>query len=490
MTATAFAVLAPFVWSSSFVAQFAIPKLIVLAAGVPFMFWRGRIEWNRSLIGSGAVVLGVFGLSAWACADPYLAMVGRHNSYALGMLGLSLCYLYHIGSSSEDPGHLELLALAGSSLGCVAVLEWFGVGHSLAAGMSGARAVGTIGSPTDLGAILALLLPVSWWLNPVLGGFAGLGLVVSGSRGAWVGAAVGMAIYAWRKGHERLVLVAVLALGLAFAAVGAGGRSWGRSDAGRVGIWRLAVKAWSSAPYLGHGPDSFENSFRRYRDAEFAKIEDSDSYIQADAHNDVLQVLATGGTVGLLAYLGLAVMAFRAVRHHPAVLAGLSALFVNAKFNPIPLEGMVLAGVMVGLASNRESKVYEVNPVFWNFARCCMVGLVCIVARLAHADYLADKGYFLKAIERNPWEMSYRSSFVNYTIDAIRADEDGAISPGVTEPALWAGLVGLKMRPATSTAWYTAAMSAKISGKPWEPILERGLLLDPMNRPMLRMVGR
>jgi len=298
-----------------------------------------------------------------------------------------------------------------------------------------------------------------------------------------------MAVYGWRLGHKRAVLASVMVLGLALAIVGSNGRSWGRSDAGRVGIWRVAVKAWSAAPYLGHGPDTFENSFRQYRDAEFAKIEDSDSYGQADAHNDLLQVLATGGLLGLLVYLGLAVMAFRAVKHNAAALASLTALFVNAKFNPVPLEAMVLAAVLVGLASNRESRIYQVNPVLLDFGRCCMVGLVAFTIRLSHADYLAKKGEFQKAMAKNPWELSYKTSFVNYTSDAIRADDDGIISTGAIAPARLAGRDAIKNRPQVAQAWYIASVAAKLDGKEWRPFLARGLALDPMHRPMLRMAG-
>jgi len=54
MTATIPVVIALFAWSTAFVSQFAIPKVIVLVLGLIPMAYYGRIEWGKSLIGSGA----------------------------------------------------------------------------------------------------------------------------------------------------------------------------------------------------------------------------------------------------------------------------------------------------------------------------------------------------------------------------------------------------------------------------------------------------
>jgi hypothetical protein len=80
---------------------------------------------------------------------------------------------------------------------------------------------------------------------------------------------------------------------------------------------------------------------------------------QAHANNDLLQALATTGLAGLAAYAWLLLAAWRRLRNAlrdetrradaAAAGAGLAAAFVVAKFNPVPLDGLALAALLLGL---------------------------------------------------------------------------------------------------------------------------------------------
>jgi O-antigen ligase len=62
---------------------------------------------------------------------------------------------------------------------------------------------------------------------------------------------------------------------------------------GRVGIWQVALDAWSSNPVLGYGPSIWGEDFRMANGMPFA----------FHAHNQFLQAASTSGTLGVITYL-------------------------------------------------------------------------------------------------------------------------------------------------------------------------------------------
>ncbi len=136
----------------------------------------------------GAVVfLCAIVVCAYAASDPYLALVGRSNSYALGLLGAMLALVYFMTADGDG----RLLSLAGAVLGLYAFAQWAGINSGL--NLAGNRPVATIGSPVDLGLILAMLLPSSLCRSRVMALAICLGLMATGSRGAWIAGAAGVA---------------------------------------------------------------------------------------------------------------------------------------------------------------------------------------------------------------------------------------------------------------------------------------------------------
>lgn len=147
---------------------------------------------GKLLIPSAAFLLA-YAISAQFADDKWLALVGRHNSYALGMVGMSLVLIYHIASTGVD---LEWMGVAGALLGVHALAQVCGIDGKYAAALTGNRAIGTMGSPVDLGIVLAMLLPVSLSRSLVYGAAVGLGILATGSRGALLSGTIG--VIAWR----------------------------------------------------------------------------------------------------------------------------------------------------------------------------------------------------------------------------------------------------------------------------------------------------
>lgn len=524
-----FAVAGLLAYSMSFAAAFAIPKLLIFALGlIPFAVYvvrGGSVNLRRSLLTPALPLLAVMLVSSFFAAEPWVAIVGRHNSFALGLLGVAIALAYHIAAASVSQplwGYefgaawntrgLRLIAAAGAILGVHALAQSAGIDAGQAATIHGHRAIASIGSPTDLGLILAMLLPLAAEISPVYGGAVALGLASTGSRGAWIAAGVGMLVYLLRKKESRLralVLLGVLAAGVAVAAT-FNTRPWSQSDRERVEIWKIALKVIKDRQIIGHGPDSFDRSFRLYKTADFVMNVHTDRNIQADAHNDILQAAATLGGLGLGAYLILVVAALSCLVWrtpwlgdsspiHDAGLGSIVALLVNVKINPVPLEALVVAGVILGYLSTRESDEQPLSQPARRAVACLAglaVGLVMVLAAADKAAGRVDLASLELASKINPFEVEYKSRLINAGIGELNKTRDplrrGQIVLAMREHALR----GVSLRPNNATAWYVAGVEATVEYElglrersPF-PYYERARQFDPLFGPIRMAIAQ
>jgi O-antigen ligase len=512
-------------YSMSFAAAFAIPKLLVFAIGlVPFAAYAASgqpVNLRRSLFKPALPLFAIMLVSLAFAPELWVGLVGRHNSFALGFLGVAIAFAYHVAAASawdDEAGvtrntrGLRLIAAAGAVLGVHALAQLAGFDASQSATLAGNRAIASIGSPTDLGLILAMLLPLAVEVSPVYGGAVALGLAATGTRGAWIAAAAGMIVYVLRKQESRaraLAMMGLLAAGVALAVV-FNTRPWSQSDRERIEVWKIALDVIRARPVIGHGPDSFDRSFRLHKTPGFVISVHSDRNIQADAHNDVLQVAATLGLAGLAAYALLVFAAFRSLVWrapwlgdaspiHDAGMGALVALFVNAKINPVPLEALVVAGVILGYLSTRKSTPEPLAPA----ARCLVpfvaLGMVALVFGLALADKCAGRTDFAslaQAARINPFEVEYKTRLINAAIGELNATRDplkrGQIILAIREQAM----AGVRLRPNNATAWYVAGVEATIERelglreRPPFPYYERARQLDPYFGPIRAAIAQ
>ncbi len=313
---------------------FGTPKLmatsvacLILALSFGFNGVRRSTLWPP-ILAFGAVMAA----SWWLSVDREMGVLGAFGQGFCGLTVFIQAVIVFSSSVSLDVlADWTVVALLGEALVCVLHLN----GWPSWALMNG-RAVGTIGGPAFLGTWVAVAAPLAWasrfrWPGLSAGAFL---VIATGSRGAGA-AIIAAALIVYRP---RWLLLALLLTPLLFT------RSKRLSDSIRVATWRCAARAGLEHPILGWGPDTFSIANREVKNDADVKMLSHANDANVSAHNDVLQVWATMGGLGVLAYCWFLFAVGR--RPMRRVLAmSLLSLFIQAKVNPI-----CGAGIMWGAA--------------------------------------------------------------------------------------------------------------------------------------------
>ena len=325
----------PLAWSRFVADAYILPEIIVLSVGLLLAAAGAALssrppslstELDRPL----AAALLAWTLAAVFSIDPRYSVIGTYGGYTYGLWQVASCAAVFQLTACADARAKRLItksALTAAMLvGTYALLQAAGLDPLVAAAdLPHNRTLSTLGSPVFLGAYLALWLPVA--LHEALGepgeerfgrgaaALIGAGLLTTVSRGAWLGAALGGVLYLRLAGRLRAprwswtrwaAAAAVTALIAAWSVSALARRSATNlgGESSRLAIWGIAGRIFVRHPWLGIGPDTFEQGLRQTRTEEFIRLL-GQGYRLGHAHNDLLQVLATTGLLGFAAYLRL-----------------------------------------------------------------------------------------------------------------------------------------------------------------------------------------
>lgn len=286
------------------------------------------------------------------------------------------------------------------ALGVVAVLlagyqrfadqEWLMMGRRQAPQFFG-RSSGPFGIPNSLAALLLLLLPPALAVgfaraaSPVrrmagygLAAIFAFGLLLTISRGAWLGLALALAAWPLLAGRRSLGSRLAISVGILAALIATGATLYKTvpgvrlrldqfvADGGertRPIMWRIGWSIFREHPATGSGAGSYNVVLEKFRPENF---QDNAQW----AHNDYLNTLSDYGAAGFVLLFGaIAVIAFRCFctrgeeRDQADVLLPASALgtgllafafqlFVDFHFK-IPALGMACALVAALLVQRR-----------------------------------------------------------------------------------------------------------------------------------------
>ncbi len=163
-------------------------------------------------------------------------------------------------------------------------------------------------------------------------------LILSGTRGAWVGFGVGAAFLFcfWffrysnlSRKKRKIILFGVLFLCIFVFLITLNQDRIGLEEnllfqrfysvfnpldslAPRLDVWEIAFKGWKEKPILGWGPESFSFVFDKYFKADYLKHMPETIYFDYP-HNKIMELMAGAGLLGTLGYLSIFIVLFCSV---------------------------------------------------------------------------------------------------------------------------------------------------------------------------------
>lgn len=429
--------LSPAVASLLFRDPFLIPKLLPLSLGVLLLLISNKAKnvFKCELDAPILIFLGAMFVSTGVSVDPIVSLLGPHQGQFHALLPVALYALTFYAVSYSDLYHEDLalvLLLASIPIDAYALVQYSRHDSWIAWSIQNGRSGSTFGSPIFLGAFAAMVIPVSWHWSRKTGNarllgllamiLAGTAIIVSKSRGGAVAGLAGFLVYGVMAYQvPARAAGAVLSFGAAIVAFLSFGRQ--SSDICRLETYRAALTIWKANPILGSGPDTFGLGFWGAMSDRYILEMGHSNMIQMSAHNDLLQVLATMGLLGLAAYVLFLVKAAhvmaRSKGESVALAAALSALFVQAKFNPVHFAVLAIGAAFLGSLDRecQEERNFNWHPFLITLS-AGLVG-VSVLMNLAEfrqqqaetqrrsQDYLGSAQSFNRAAWINRWDIFY-----------------------------------------------------------------------------------
>jgi putative inorganic carbon (HCO3(-)) transporter len=193
-------------------------------------------------------------------------------------------------------------------------------------------------------------------------------LAVTYTRSAWMGLLVGLLLMAILRHRKVLFLFLILAILIPFTPHGFKARAASIVDPKdptnheRVLMWQAGWRMLKDRPVLGLGPIDMKEPYQRYKQPEAKEI-------VGHLHNNFVQVAATMGALGLLAFLYW-------------IFAMLKCQ-ANA-YRKVPGNERFMKGVVLGILAAYTG--FLVNGLFeWNFGDSEVIMLVWLFTGLALA---------------------------------------------------------------------------------------------------------
>jgi tetratricopeptide (TPR) repeat protein/O-antigen ligase len=316
---------------------FELPKVLLLWAVVALMGgawlvsakrYTGRVRHGGGFRSAPYALACAVALTLIASTllsvNPLLSAQGSYDR----MQGLvtQLCYLAlfllaaaHLRDLAQVRRLFAAMAWGSAPVVIYGVLQLAGL-DPLGWRVEGSPVIGTLGRGNFVGAYLVFALPLtlsSARQAPrghkraaylLLSGAQAVCLMATMAKAAWLGAlAAASALIlaeAWDRGQRRLVLVGVIVgvLGLLAGLLALNAIPGLRGSLGaRATIWRATRSLVVARPLLGHGLETFGQTFTRVFPPELVYLQGRAVRVDR-AHNLILDTLASVGVVGLLAY--------------------------------------------------------------------------------------------------------------------------------------------------------------------------------------------
>lgn len=472
--------------------------LAVIAPVAVFVWLREGMRRRLGIVGwSAGAVLLAGALSTAFSVDPSTSFWGFAERLT-GFVTIALCVLFGAALRLlfRDPrARFRFLCAWLGAWGIVtawAIIEFFSPGYWSQFHGGEQRVVASIGNPIFLAGGLTLAVStasvalLSWKRLRYRGVLTSFVLVLgiaaiffTQTRGAYIGLVAGALVFgatmAWWATDRRVrlwglgvplvvfLLVGVLFLFRETAAI----RSFSplyravsifsltTNDPSRIQrfqLWRVAINAVRARPMTGWGLENFDTALDRLYDPNITRYGVANS-VSDRAHNAYLDVAATAGVPGLLAYtallvsFGIAILRLRKqqVLTATAAAVALGGLVAYAVGNVTAFDthvtyfGLVVAGaVLASLEQQKEETLLRPAVPVWlpalgvSSLSCCLIffGVVPLArgAAAVHQAVVAEDGQQLLAAARtlltfwNPYRAHEAQRIANEIFKAVGND--------------------------------------------------------------------
>ena len=307
---------------------FMLPKLVAIFTGAFFCLLRPSKPGTLRpyfLLWLASMAVSAYSAQSW---------IGLYRSPTAGIMGAAAVWLSYEAGLASDARAWKWVTIGAAICSLLALVQLVPACpfHGL---VPNGRAIGTIGSPPFLGCMLALAAQIGpSFASPVIL----LALFATRSKAAIIGLFAGLGIR-YRIPAWALVLVALPSIILL---------NRHGSDTMRIYIWGIAWKAFLAHPLLGVGADNFGDAFMALRGPAWIEAGGRGLSAAENAHNLILNVLATGGLVGLAARCYLTIKAYPLIRTSRALTASYASVLVYSLFNPVCFEAWAVLAFMLG----------------------------------------------------------------------------------------------------------------------------------------------
>jgi tetratricopeptide (TPR) repeat protein len=277
------------------------------------------------------------------------------------------------------------------------------------------------------------------------------------------------------------------------------------SNAARIEGWKGGWRIWRSHLFWGTGPDTFIQAFRPVRTMAYLRATGAD-VTQGQAHNDVIQIAATQGTLGLVLYGWIVAMLGRRLWRAGSLMneetlgfaAALLALWIQDQFNFSAVSTSAWAAVFAGiLFADAPMTGYRIpdSALIRRLERAALVFLAVVslwaILIPIRADWHFKQGKawaqggqypialreFREAVRLNGRIEVYESELANTARSSAAWDEAWTVAQAVT-----------RQHPFDPDAWNNLGVAAmwmtQLAGQNrWQDALsafQHAILLDPL----------
>lgn len=280
--------------------------------------------------------------------------------YQLHILGALLVFASPIFASESRIRVLRVSVWAASVVALIGIVQWWV--PTIVPNVSTVRVGSTLGNPVLFASYLLLHLGIAGVLvahhRRHLLGIAGIfvvlafiALVMAQARGTYVGLAAGVcaALVVWIVLQRRTISRALLlwSVGAVILVLGVAGLFWTQSSSVRTWAtslldgttvstrainWGVAWEGFLERPLFGWGPENYRRVSDAYYNPALSEIAFVESYVDKP-HSQLLELLATSGVVGGLAFGAVIVCLVRVLvraRREDMWGPGLVAVLVGA----------------------------------------------------------------------------------------------------------------------------------------------------------------